>query len=137
MGEIDLVFIDANIFLEIALRNEKSELCKQYIRKFLSGEVKAFTSDFIIYACLLSIQNKAKNSELMKDFLTFIDNLVGLEIHRPSPFTVANSVELMSKTKLDFDDSLVVACMDDLKIKKLVSLDKHFDKIEGIKRIEP
>ena len=42
----------------------------------------------------------------------------------------------MKEYNLDFDDALVVASMLANKTKKLVSFDKHFDKISENKIIE-
>jgi len=44
---------------------------------------------------------------------------------------------MKKRRKLDFDDSLVVSCMQNNGIKKIVSLDKHFDKVKVIERIKP
>ena len=41
----------------------------------------------------------------------------------------------METEKLDFDDSLVVACMKNYGIGKLASLDRHFDKVKNVKKI--
>ena len=46
------------------------------------------------------------------------------------------AIEIMKTTNLDFDDSLIVACMKNYGIKELASLDKHFDKVKGIERIK-
>lgn len=48
-----------------------------------------------------------------------------------------DATEAMEKNELDFDDSLVVSCMKNNGIKKIVSLDKHFDKVKGVERIRP
>lgn len=135
MGEV--VFVDANIFLEVILKDEKNEACKSFLNEVISGQIKAVTSDFLIYASLLQIQYKSKNSELMKEFLVFIDNLNFLEIIRPSLVTMDNAVSLSKQHNLDFDDALIVACMRSKNINVLVSLDKHFDKVEGMVRVEP
>lgn len=38
----------------------------------------------------------------------------------------------MEKYKLDFDDALVVSCMTEYEIDKLVTYDQHFDQVEEI-----
>jgi len=43
----------------------------------------------------------------------------------------------MEKVKLDFDDAIAYFVMKSLDLKEIVSFDKHFDKISGIKRLDP
>jgi len=47
------------------------------------------------------------------------------------------AISFMRIYQLDFDDSVVLSYMKSLKIKKIVSFDKHFDTISQISRIEP
>jgi predicted nucleic acid-binding protein len=130
-------FVDTNIFLEIILDDKKSEQCKSFLTKVKNNNIKALTTDFIIYSCLLQIQHKIKSQEKMKQFLSFINELKGLKIIRPSLNEMYKACIISKKYNLDFDDSLVVAAMIDNNCKYLVSLDGHFDKISIIKRIEP
>lgn len=131
MGEE--IFVDANIFLEIFLKDVKSEECK----KFLKSEEKSdlVTSDFLIYSCLIGVENKLTDSVSLQNAILFFNGIPNLRILRPSFDELYSSVEIMVKYKLDFDDSLVVACMRNYGIKELVSLDKDFDKVKEIKRI--
>ena len=65
MGEREVVFIDANIFLEFILEDEKSEKCDILLKNIKTNEINAMTSDFIVYTCLIQIQNKLKNIEML------------------------------------------------------------------------
>jgi len=47
------------------------------------------------------------------------------------------ATEHMKRFKLDFDDATAYAAMMSTGITEIVSMDKHFDKIPNIKRIEP
>ncbi len=129
------VFIDANIFLEIFLKDKKVEECKAFLKSLQEQEKSAITTDFIIYSCILQVQNKLKNAEFVKNTIIFFNSHPNLKIIRPSFEDLHNSIEIMETTKLDFDDSLVVACMKNYDIEKLASLDNHFDKVKGIERV--
>ena|SRR3989344_3510448 len=134
MGEE--IFIDANIFLEIFLKDKRAEECKALLRTLQEQERNAVTTDFIIYSCILQVQNKLKNAELIKNTIIFFNSHPNLKIIRPSFEDLHNSAGILETAKLDFDDSLVVACMNSHGITELASLDRHFDKVKGIKRIE-
>ena len=132
-----IVFIDANIFLEIALGDINSEKCSVLLNKIMRGEIKAYTSDFIVYACLLQMQYKTKDTKQMKNFVIFINSIENLTILRPSLYDIGKAVEIAEKSKLDYGDSLVVSCMMSNNIKTLISQDKDFNKIETIIRKDP
>lgn|SRR3989338_666733 len=133
---IEMFFIDANIFLEVELNDKRSEECQELFLNIFKKRMKSATSDFIVYTCLIQLENKASLKE-MKNFITFLDNMRSIEVHSPAYKTLYETFQVMEKYGLDFDDSLVVSTMTSLGIKKLVSFDRHFDKVKEIKRIEP
>lgn len=132
-----MIFIDANIFLEIALSDKKSENCKRLLSDVNNGQFQAYTSDFIIYSCLLQIQYKTKDSGLMKDFILFVNSLSNLTVLRPSLSDMTKAVEYKDKYKLDFDDSLVVSAMINNGIETLITLDADFNKVSIIRVKQP
>ncbi len=136
MGKEEIVFIDANIFLELILNDKKADICEIFLRKVENGEITAETSDFILYTCLIKIEDKLKSKQPMQKFISSINEL-GLDIIRPSLKEIDEAIKISEKHKLDFDDSLVVSCMVNNNIKKLISFDGDFDKVKIIKRIEP
>lgn len=137
MDKTEIVFIDANIFLEVMLADTKADACKQLFEKLITAQLKALTSDFIIYACLLQIQHKLKSTKAMQMFILFINSLKGLKIIRPSLEEMHEATKTSERYHLDFDDSLVVSCMINNNTKTLISLDKDFDKVNSITREEP
>ena len=130
------IFIDANVFLEIFLKDSKSEGCKKFLKSLQEHDHRAFTSDFVVYSCLLVVQNNLKSRDAIEDAILFFNNFSNLSILRPSFDELYDAIEIMKSDKLDFDDSLVVACMKNYGIKELASLDKHFDKVKLINRIK-
>ena len=68
---MEVVFIDANIFLEIVLKDKRSDDCKKFLYRVLNEEIKAYTNDFIVYSCLLHVQRTDKSK--MKDFIVFFN----------------------------------------------------------------
>ena len=137
MGETELVFVDTNIFLEVALEDAKSEYCELFLRKLARQELSAITSDFVLYSCLIQIEKRYKNPKIIRDFILSINELKGLTIIRPSFEEIYGAIAIAEKYKLDFDDSFVVACMIINGTKTLISLDKDFDNVKEIARKEP
>ena len=137
MDQREIIFIDANIFLEFMLGDKNAAICENLLKRIKNKDFIAKTSDFIIYACLLQIRRKLNSNRTMHDFILLINELSNLEIIRPSLNEMYGAITISEKYKLDFDDSLVVSCMVNNEIKSLISLDKDFDKIHLIKRKEP
>ncbi len=125
------MFIDANIFLEIALQDTHKEQCKQFIHESFAGKTALHTSDFVLYSCLLIIFNRLHSAAKMRDFLVFL-NTFKIQLIRPSLESIYTAMKFMEKYKLDFDDALVVSCMTEYEIDKLVTYDQHFDQVEEI-----
>lgn len=136
MGEAELVFIDANIFLEVLLQDKKNEECKKFLSRVVSGEVQAITSDFIVYTCMIQLEQK-NTLKSMSEMVLFMNECAGLRVIRPSVQEINKAIMIAEKYKLDFDDAFVVACMLHSNITTLISLDKDFDKVPLIKRKEP
>lgn len=134
MGEE--IFIDANIFLEIFLKDSKSEECKVFLNSLKEKNMQAITTDFIMYSCILQVQNKLKDSNFIRNAVIFFNSYSNLKVIMPSIDDIFAAIETIEEEELDFDDSLVVACMRSYGITELASRDKHFDKVKGIKRIE-
>src|SRR3989338_9075874 len=91
---------------------------------------------FLIYTSIIGIENKFKDHKKMENALIFFRSCQNLTILIPSIDELQHAIEISKGEKLDFDDSLVVACMNSHGITELASLDRHFDKVKGIKRIE-
>ena len=83
MGE-KIVFIDANIFLELMLDNTRADECEDFFNKLRDQSFRAITTDFIIYSCLLEIKFKLKSIDFMKKFVLFINELKNLSVYRSS-----------------------------------------------------
>lgn len=132
-----MLFVDANIFLEIQLSDQRSEECKGFLRKLFSDDLSAATTDYIVYSCLLHIFNRLNFQDRMRKFILSLSEIKNLMILNPDLMTILKSIDIMGKYNLDFDDALVVSSMIANKIKKLVSFDKHFDVVREIERIEP
>jgi|SRR3989338_548692 len=133
MGEE--IFIDASIFLEVFFDDAKAEECEKFLKSLGADEKIGYTSDFLIYACIIAIENRFKGPKKLENALIFFKNCPNLTVLRPRWDELHYAIQVIKSEKLDFDDSLVVACMKSNGITKLASLDRHFDKVRGIERV--
>ena len=65
------IFIDANVFLEIFFDDAKADECEIFLKSLDSDGTIAFTTDFLIYACILAIENKFKDYKKLENALIF------------------------------------------------------------------
>jgi len=64
-----------------------------------------------------------------------IVSLEGLKLPNRSVFVRA--LDLYATTPMNFVDALAVAQMERRKVTEIYSYDEHFDRVAGIKRIQP
>lgn len=129
--------IDANIFLEILLRQNRVRECMAYLKRVRTGEIRAFTTNFIIDTISIAMDNaKCEPAQLRRFHLSLL-KYKGLTLYDLTMADRVAATEHMEEHNLDFDDATAYATMMTTKTKEIVSMDKHFDKIAGITRIEP
>ncbi len=128
---------DANIFLEVELGQAKSRACEEFLELVRSGEVDAVISDFSIYTVALVMENNGKTPKEIKKFFASLFAYAGLRIHPLSNDDRIAAATLMEKHGLSLDDALVLQTTLASQATALVSLDRDFDKVKEIKRIEP
>lgn len=127
-----MLLVDANIFLELFLGQEKANECERFLQKVSAGELEAVVSKFTIHA----IEALLNDSRLILAFLRNVENSLGLDVYETSVEEEMGASMLMDKVKLDFDDAVQYYLAKKLGVEAIVSYDKHFDNLE-IKRKEP
>jgi len=129
--------VDANIFLEVELDQEKADVCEAVLRKFYLGEMEGILVDFAIDTIVIVMENYGKNWSEIRTFLSSLLGYKGLRIHFSSLLDRIMATNHMKNHNLDFDDALALQAMKENKIEKIISNDKDFDKIPHVKRIQP
>ncbi len=131
------MIIDANIFLEVILDQEKSERCKIFLRDILNGDKQAAMLSVSIDSIVIVMLRNALESAKIKVFLESLIRYKGLKFYQPKIKDRINALHYMDIYRLDYEDALVLQSAISTKSEEIVSFDKHFDKVKEIKRIEP
>jgi predicted nucleic acid-binding protein len=97
-----MLLVDANIFIELFLGQEKAEECERFLEKISSGELEAVISKFTIPA----IEATLNDSALILAFLRNVRGSLGLVVYETSLEDEMAASMLMDKVRLDFDDAL-------------------------------
>jgi len=95
------------------------------------------TTDFHVDTVIIVMENHGLGPADIRTFLLSLLSYEGLEIYILSMADRLEATKHMESLKLDFDDALAYQAMLTLNIRDIVSYDKHFDGLPGIRRITP
>jgi len=137
LNEDKVYFVDSNIFLELALDQERADDCEFFLNKVRKGVVKAVITCFHIDSIIIVMENYGKKPKTLRIFISSLYGYKGLRIYYLSLLDRILATKYMEEYGLDFDDALAYAVMRKLGISKIVSYDKHFDSLRDITRLEP
>jgi len=129
------MLIDANIFIEVLLEQEKAEKCKEILKKVASGQIKAVISLFTIDSIIIILERSKVGIEKIKLFINSLYNYNGLKIYAPTITDRIRALEYIG-AGLDYEDSLVLQCALSNNTNEILSMNKDFDKIRKINRIK-
>lgn len=130
-------YLDTNIFLYASARKSKFyESCRFVLEQVAIGEILAQTSVETIQEVVFVASRKKQvgvGIRIARETWTILGSLCDLTKETTEEF-----LKLAAKyPKVESRDLVHVATCKTLGVKKIVSVDKHFDKISEVKRIDP
>ena len=135
-----MIFLDANIFLRFLTQDDpaKGRACLSLLRRVAAGE-EATTSETVIaevaYVLSSPRQYKLTHTDISARLRPVL-LLRGLKL--PDRQRLLRTLDLYaSYAHLDFEDCLTLAQIEQQKIATLLSYDRGFDRVPGVKRAEP
>ena len=123
--------------MEIQLGQSRSKECKDFLDKIDAGDLQAFTSDFVIDSIVIIMESRNVQTDKILRFLLALRGSKGLSIYNHTFNDRILAANVMLKSNLTFDDSMVTVATKALKIETVVSFDLHFSGLKGTKRVEP
>ena len=137
MNVLNSIFVDACIFLEVQLDQQKVDECSDLLKYLEKPPLKAWTNSFLLYSMILTVLHKTNDIAKAKILIQAINSYKGLKIYHPSSDVCFSAILGIEKQNLDFDDSLVVSSMNKLGISNIVTFDKHFTGLTDINVLLP
>ena len=135
-------FLDTNVILRYLTSDDeaKAEACYQLFQRVKLGEEELFTCDAVVteVAYVLSSPRAPYrlSHEEVKARLLPILTLRSLRL--PQKRVYLRALDLYASAPfLDFEDALAVAHMEHRGLTEIVSYDRDFDRVTGLRRIEP
>ena len=135
-------FLDTNVILRYLTRDDeaKADACYSLFQEVKQGVEELFTCESIIAEVVYVLSSSRAPYQLshseVRDRLLPILSLRGLKI--PQKRTYLRALDLYATSPfLDYEDAVAAAHMEQRGILEIVSYDKDFDRIAGIRRTEP
>jgi predicted nucleic acid-binding protein len=132
-----MLAIDANIFLELLLDQERAQECQTFLARVRDGKLQAVLSDFTVSGIVLVLERHGAKPNDIRTFLLSLAKYEGLIIHFPTLGDKVRATDLMSKHQLYFEDAITLQTAIANTCDALVSYDTDFDTVKGVKRVTP
>lgn len=128
-----MYLIDTNIFLEILLKQEDKEDCKDLLNKIAEGKINAVVTEFTVHGIEGIL---TEDSSALEKFLVNITSLVNLKVVGTDLKEEKQILELSKSMEMDFDDTLQYTVAKRENAEAIISYDTDFDKTD-LERKEP
>ena len=136
-----MTFLDTNIFVRLLAADDpkKTDACFRLFQRIQRGEESATTTEVIIAEVVYVLSSPALYHLSHDEISARLAPLVSLRsLKLPNKRTCLRALDLYANyPSLDFEDALSVAHMERQGISEIVTYDRDFDRLPGIKRIEP
>lgn len=131
------MIVDANVFLEMLLRQRDHRACKSFLDGVRRGErtvhVTAYHVDAV--ACIIG-----ETTEGGSDIMSFLGSLMvydGLSLLDQPIVEKIRACRITGDEGLDLDDSLSVRAARSTESDAIVTLDGDFDSVSGVETMHP
>ncbi len=133
-------FVDTNIFLRHFLDDDPvhSPASHALFEAIERGEISVWTTDLAIAEIVFVLSNKRMfnlSREHIRDMILPLIELSGVQL--PSKRLYRRIFDLYINQSIDVIDAYHAALMEDDNALELYSFDRHFDRVESLRRVEP
>lgn len=130
--------IDANIILRFLTNDnpEQAEQCAVLLERIQNNEEQVFLPDLILADVVWTLEKFYQQpKERIRELLLPLLNLRGMRLSSKS--TARKALEWYVEKNVDWTDAFTAALMKTKDKREIYSYDRHFDRFENIKRVEP
>jgi len=132
-------FLDTNVLIRYLTGDdpEKAKASFATLLRVERGEEAVMTTDIVIVEAVYVLQSRiyGVSRERIRDLMEPIIESRGLRLLRKGLYKRA--FDLYCEQRLGFADAYNVAFMESRGLDEVYSYDSDFDRVEGIRRVEP
>lgn len=126
-----------NIFLEVLLDQARAEECAQFLRSVQEGGEEASISDLALDSVLIVMEAHGQKPKELGKFIASLSTYRGLSLYWMSQVDRLEATDHMERHGLDYEDAAQYQVAKRIQAEAVVSLDRHFDPIPDLERLEP
>ncbi len=135
-------FLDTNVILRYLTRDDeaKAEACYQLFQRVKLGQEELFTCEAVITEVAYVLSSPRAPYRLSHEEVRarLLPILTLRSFRLPQKRVYLRALDLYASAPfLDFEDALAVAHMEHQGLTEIVSYDRDFDRVTGLRRIEP
>ena len=135
---METAFLDTNVILRHLLADhpEQSPRSTAFLQRVERGELQVRTADTVVFEAVFTLERHYHQpKERIRAALLPLLELPGLIL--PGKRHFRQVFDLYVSLNLPFADAYHAVLAKRFKTPEVASFDKHFDRIPGIKRLEP
>ena len=132
----ELHFVDSSVFFYAKIMDkEYGPSCAQVLRKIHERKIMAATSVLVT----LEVANALRKFGLAKEVKDTVDSIFSLSIVvlKMDSSDIRNAIDIFHRQRISPYDCAHVAVMKHAEISSIISADRDFDHVPGIKRKDP
>lgn len=131
-------FLDTNILLRHLLADHprQSPRATAFLARIERGDIKAHVSELVVFETVFTLQRHYRQAKTsIRDAVLPLLELPGVLM--PGKRRFREAFNLYVNLNLPFADAYHAVLMKRLKTTEVVTFDRHFDRIPGLRRLEP
>lgn len=131
-------FVDTNVFLRFLVNDDsaKADACEALFRKAIAGDEALVTSDMVIAEIIWVLESyyELKKPDIQKS----VEKILNTQnLHCPNSEIIISALSIYVEKNIDFINAYNAFILKRDEIDEIYSYDKHFDRLDWLKRIEP
>lgn len=133
-----MIFIDTNIFIRFFVNDgtQEHKIVEKFFNKLVVSDTKYMTSTMVIAEIIWVLEKyyKMEKKNVCENIRLILDTP---NILIKEKYILHNAIETFKKQNIDFIDAYNYAYALKNGSSKIISYDKHFDRLALLKRTEP
>lgn len=131
-------FLDTNILLRHLLQDnrDQSPRATAYLARVEGGDLRVRTAETVVFEAVYVLEKtySVPRDEIRDKVLALLD-LPGVEL--PGKRRLHKTFDLYVDVNISFADAYHAVLMERLGLTEIVSYDRGFDRVPGLRRLEP
>jgi len=135
---LPVAFLDTNVFLRHLLQDHQNQSLRAtaYFAQIEGGEIQVQISDTVIFETVFTLERTYKQSKRrIREILLPLIDLPGIVL--PSKGRMRQAFDFYVDKNISFADALHASVALSFNLKEIVTFDRGFNRVPGIRRVEP